>query len=65
MYIHLIWAMKRQYPNVKLDASLTNYKKAVLAYLAAKFEISEEKIIQAQKGLKMHIEDLYIINHYN
>ena len=47
-----------QYPNVKLDASMTNYKIAVLAYF-------EEKIIQAQKDLKMQIEDLYIINYYN
>ena len=33
---------------IKLDASLTNYKKAVLAYV-------EAKIIQAQKDLKMQI----------
>ena len=39
-------------------ASLPNYKKAVLAYL--EFELSEEKIIQAQKGLKMHgLADTY------
>ena len=56
MYIHLFWAVKRQYPNVKLDASLTNYKKAVLAYLASKFKLSEDN-----PGLKMQIVDLYII----
>ena len=39
----------RQYPNnVKLDASLTNYKKVVLDYLVAKFKISEENL-----GLKV------------
>ena len=29
--LYLNWAVKRQYPNIKLDASLTNYKKPVLA----------------------------------
>ena len=48
MYTHSFWTVKRQYPNVKLDASLTNYKKAVLA----KFD---------HQGLKMQIEDLSII----
>ena len=50
--LYLNWAVKRQYPNIKLDASLTNYKKAVLAYLRSKFN---------HQGLKMQIEDLSII----
>ena len=48
----LFWGVKRQYLNVQLDTLLKNYKKAVLAYLRAKFD---------HQGLKMQIEDLSII----
>ena len=45
MYIHLFWTVQRQYPNVRLDASLTNYKRTglLLAYLAVKWS-SRSKI---------------------
>ena len=38
----LFWSVKGLYPDVKIGKSLSDYKKAVAEYLAAKFELSED-----------------------
>ena len=56
----LFLAIKDKYPNVKHE-TLRNHKKAVVAYLSAKFKISEENV-----GLKTFVEmftgNIWVLN---
>ena len=51
----LFWSVKGLYPDVKIGKSLTDYKKAVAEYLAAKFELFEDNP-GLQKFVKKYAE---------